>query len=302
MNLLSINNLSYRFSKNTKTLDDVSIHVPQGSIYGFLGPNGAGKTTTIRLLLGLLKKQEGEIKLFGKDFHQNRNEILGKVGSLIESPSIYAHLTAHENLRLYAKILSVGEDRITEVLNYVGLSDVRSKKAGKFSLGMKQRLGIAISLLHSPELLILDEPTNGLDPNGIIEIRNLLLNLNKEQGVTIFVSSHLLAEIEKMASHVGIIHHGKMIFEGTMTELKDQQKKESVFFEVDQPARAESIAIQYEVILTEGGIILPKGDKDRIADLNALLVQSGIRVFGISSANVDLEATFIKLVTDINEI
>lgn len=170
--------------------------VPKGSIYGFLGPNGAGKTTTLRLILGLLKRQTGSINVFNVPFDENRIEILNQTGSLIESPSLYSHLTAYENLNVLRKIYQCPESRINDVLELVGLSNTGKKKSGLFSLGMKQRLGIAIALLNNPALLILDEPTNGLDPNGILEIRELLKRINAESGITIVISSHLLSEIE----------------------------------------------------------------------------------------------------------
>lgn len=165
--------LTHQFSESEIVLNGLNIQVPKGSIYGFLGPNGAGKTTTLRLILGLLKKQKGNITIFDKSFETARIEILSSIGSLIESPSLYAHLTASENLSILQKVYQCPKERIKEVLGIVGLADTGKKKAGKFSLGMKQRLSIAMALLHNPNLLILDEPTNGLDPNGIIEIRGL---------------------------------------------------------------------------------------------------------------------------------
>jgi ABC-2 type transport system ATP-binding protein len=193
--------------------------VPRGSIFGFLGPNGAGKTTTLRLALGLLKKQQGEISLFGKPFHEDRLGILGRVGSLIESPSLYPQLTAAENLEVLRKVYRCPPRRIAEVLQLTGLEGTGKKKAGRFSLGMKQRLGIAIALLNEPALLVLDEPTNGLDPEGIVEMRHLLSSLNA-QGTTILISSHLLGEMEKLISHAAIIHQGKLLFQGTLADLR----------------------------------------------------------------------------------
>lgn len=201
-------------------LNEVDLRVPAGSIYGFLGPNGAGKTTTLRLVLGLLNLQQGEIRIFGKPFAAHRIEILSRVGSLIESPSVYAQLTATENLRVLQKVYRCPEERIGRVLQLVGLTDTGNKKAAKFSLGMKQRLGIAIALLNDPALLILDEPTNGLDPEGIIEMRALFRQL-QQQGVTILVSSHLLGEMEKLITHAGIIHKGRLLFQGTLEALRE---------------------------------------------------------------------------------
>jgi ABC-type multidrug transport system ATPase subunit len=210
--------LTHRFRSDT-VLRDLALAVPQGSIYGFLGPNGAGKTTTLKLLLGLLRRQQGSIQLFGLPLERNRVEILRRIGSSIESPSLYAHLTAWENLAIWRAAFGCSAERIPEVLRLTGLSDTGKKRAGQFSLGMKQRLGIAIALLHQPSLLILDEPTNGLDPHGIAEIRELLLRLNREQGTTIVISSHLLPEVERLITHAAILYRGELRFQGASSEL-----------------------------------------------------------------------------------
>ncbi len=181
--IIKTTSLNFSFAKGQKTLHDVNLEVPKGSIYGFLGPNGAGKTTTLRLLLGLLNNQEGSIEIFDKDFIKNRIEVLKHIGSLIEQPSLYGHLTATENLEIYRRIYGVQKSRAPQVLKMVGLEGTANKKAKQFSLGMKQRLSIAVALLHQPELLILDEPTNGLDPNGIIETRELIKKLNRKHGI-----------------------------------------------------------------------------------------------------------------------
>src|SRR5687767_14574926 len=202
--------LSYHYSRDVQTLHNINLLVERGSIYGFLGPNGSGKTTTLSLLLGLLKAQKGDIEMFGQHLHANREAILSKIGSLIETPSLYGHLTARENLEVYRNTYGASKARIEEVLEIVGLADTGKKVAKKFSLGMKQRLSIALALLPNPELLILDEPSNGLDPAGIIELRALVKALNKEHGMTILISSHILSEVEKMVSHLGIIYKGRM--------------------------------------------------------------------------------------------
>ncbi len=212
-------NLSKHFGQE-KAVSGLEMKIPKGEIYGFLGPNGAGKTTTIRMLLGLMKPDSGRIEIFQKDLKKERLNILGRVGSLVESPSYYPHLTAKENLEAMRKILGVPKQRIAEVLEIVRLTDAGDKKVKGFSLGMKQRLGIAASLLNNPELLILDEPTNGLDPSGIIEIRNLIKSLPSECGMTVLISSHLLSEIDQMATTVGIVTKGKMIFQDSIIQLK----------------------------------------------------------------------------------
>src|ERR1700712_2350567 len=217
--VISTNNLTFTFGNQT-VVKSLSLQVPEGSIYGFLGPNGAGKTTTIKLLLNLLKTQEGSIHIFEKELQSNRIEILSQIGSLIEQPAIYLHLSGKENLLNRALLLQVSEQRVDEMLKLVHLTDAAHKKAGKYSLGMKQRLGIALALLPDPQLLILDEPTNGLDPNGIIEVRELLIRLVTQHNKTVFISSHLLAEGERMATHVGIINFGELLFQGSIGELQ----------------------------------------------------------------------------------
>jgi len=222
--IIKTKNLCFSYVKHKKDISALNLEVPKGSVYGFLGPNGSGKTTTIRLLLGLLKKQEGEVFLFGNSFNKNRLKNLGNIGALIESPSLYEHLNAKENLQVAGRYRrNIPKERIDEVLEIVKLSHTKKKKVKAFSLGMKQRLGLAISLLNKPELLILDEPTNGLDPKGIIEMRTLIKELNEQYGTTIFISSHLLSEIEKTCSHVGIIRDGKMLFQDTVKALKGSQ-------------------------------------------------------------------------------
>jgi ABC-type multidrug transport system ATPase subunit len=290
--------LSHQFFNGDRALDQVNLRVREGSIYGFLGPNGAGKTTTLRLLLGLLKKQKGEIRVFGKSFDEHRIEILQNIGSLIESPSMYSHLTAVENLTVWQKIYQCPKNRIPEVLKLVGLADTGRKKAGQFSLGMKQRLGIAAALLHSPTLLVLDEPTNGLDPGGIIEMRELLRTLNKNEGITIVISSHLLPEIEKLVTDIGIINKGKMLFEGPLDELMRRQQEASYLaFETNNNTAAlQLIQSQHiEAHLKDENIILPQLPKPVIARLNQALVQQNIEVYGIATMTKDLESIFMNL-------
>ncbi len=222
--IIKTENLGFSYAKNRKDIKNLSLKVPKGSIYGFLGPNGSGKTTTIRLLLGLLKKNEGVIELFDKTIEKSRIENLGKIGALIENPSLYGNLNALENLKIAANYRgNISKERIEEVLEIVKLSYAKHKKVKAYSLGMKQRLGLAISLLSEPSLLILDEPTNGLDPKGIIEMRELIKELNQNHGTTIFISSHLLSEIEKTCTHVGIIREGEMLFQDTVKALQESQ-------------------------------------------------------------------------------
>jgi ABC-type multidrug transport system ATPase subunit len=298
MYCIETSKLSYCFSNKEKVLDEINLQVPEGSIYGFLGPNGAGKTTTLRLILGLLKKQKGEIQVFGKSLDANRTEILARLGSLIESPSLYSHLNATENLEVMRRIYGCAPERIAEVLQKVGLSDTGKKKAGAFSLGMKQRLSIAMALLPDPALLILDEPTNGLDPNGIQEMRALLRKLNQEEKMTILVSSHLLSEVEKVVSHVGIIHKGKMMFQGTLAELMSKQE-ESSFIHLDTSNNGKALGL-----LNESGIAaraankyiqVPALPKEQIARVNKQLCAAGLDVYEISWVKNDLETIFMDI-------
>lgn len=292
--------LNYSYAAGTPTLQQVNLVVPKGSIYGFLGPNGAGKTTTLRLLLGLLKNQQGSLEIFGQKFPGQRLNILSRIGSLIEQPSLYGHLTATENLEIYRRIYQVDQSRISTVLRLVGLQDTGRKKARQFSLGMKQRLSIAIALLHQPELLILDEPTNGLDPNGIIETRELIKKLNREHNTTVLVSSHILNEVERMATHVGIIHKGKMLFQGTLPELQQMKTKQAALeIETADNARAASLLVsQYAVQETETQLVLPYQSKEETAAINRQLVQAGIDVYAIHARQNDLEQLFIDITSN----
>jgi len=203
------------------SVDRLDLRVPEGSVYGFLGPNGAGKSTTLKMLLGLIKPDGGNITIFGKPFPEARIEILRQIGSLVESPSYYGHLSGYQNMKIAATLLGASESRIAETLELVRLTDQADKAVRKYSLGMKQRLAIAMAILHRPKLLILDEPTNGLDPSGIQEIRGLITSMPKMYGMTVLVSSHLLYEIEQVADHVGIINEGKLIYQGSLSSLKE---------------------------------------------------------------------------------
>ena len=296
MNIIETNNLTHRFSEKEIVLNDIAIQVPEGSIYGFLGPNGAGKTTTLKLILGLLKKQQGTISVFGKPFNENRIEILKNIGSLIEAPSLYAHLTARENLLIWQKVYQCPKERINEVLQIVGLENTGKKKAGKFSLGMKQRLSIAVALLHKPSLLILDEPTNGLDPSGIIEMRQLLIKINQEEKVTIVISSHLLMEIEKLVTHIGIINKGTIVFQGTLEELHLKQSS-YVVFDTNNLEGTTELMNKHNLspITLNGQVSLATTDKVIISKINAELVNHNIEVYEISIAKNDLESIFIDL-------
>lgn len=289
--------LDYTFRSGQPILRQLNLQVPESSIYGFLGPNGAGKTTTLRLILGLLKNQKGDIKIFGESIATHRIPIMKKIGALIESPSVYLHLTGKENLELFRLSSGCPRNRIDEALRTVGLTDAAGKKAGAYSLGMKQRLAIAVALLNDPQLLILDEPTNGLDPSGIIETRELIKALNKEQGKTILVSSHLLTEMEKMATHIGIIHKGALLFQGSMQELQRlQANKALITVEVNDAKKAAALLKGFPVQQVNGTqFSVSFESRERTAQLNKALVEQGIDVYQVSVAQNDLENLFVQI-------
>ncbi|MBK0379582.1 ABC transporter ATP-binding protein [Mucilaginibacter segetis] len=289
-------NLSFSFGSQ-QVVKSLSLQVPEGCIYGFLGPNGAGKTTTIKMLLNLLQTEEGSIYIFEQELQKNRIKILSQIGSLIEQPAIYHHLTGKENLLNRAMLLQVNEDRVDEMLKLVKLSNAANKKAGQYSLGMKQRLGIALALLNDPKLLILDEPTNGLDPNGIIEIRELLMRLVKEHQKTVFISSHLLGEIERMATHVGIINNGEMLFQGSIKDLESISQPQ-IYIETDNSVDAANLLKRngYEVSdINNQSLFVPFVSKQQMGEVNALLNQHSIMVFSISKQHKDLENLFLSI-------
>jgi len=223
--IIEVNHLSKKFNE-IQAVDGLSFTVEQGDVYGFLGQNGAGKSTSIRMLLTLVKPSAGQIRIFGKDLATNRHEILMQVGAVIEKPDLYKYLSAYDNLAIFAKMSGIKPDRkiLLEQLKMVGLAERVDSKVKTFSQGMKQRLGIAVALVHNPQLIILDEPTNGLDPQGIADMRNLIIRLSREMGKTIVVSSHLLSEIELVANRMLIINKGKKIVEGKVSELLDPSK------------------------------------------------------------------------------
>lgn len=282
-------------------LHDLNLQVPAGSIYGFLGANGAGKTTTLRLVLGLLRTQEGQVLIRGESLAENRLGLLRQVGAMIESPSLYGHLSATDNLRVLREIYQCPESRVAEVLRLVGLADTGRKKTARFSLGMRQRLSIAMALLHEPGLLVLDEPTNGLDPNGMIEVRELLQELNRRQGTTIVVSSHILGEIEKLVSHVGIIHRGRLLFQGTLGELHQARAaRRRLLLATGDPERLWTMLVSRGLAAERDadGISVPALEPAGIAALVRDLVAAGIDVHEVSQRRNDLEGIFIEMITD----
>ncbi|MGG2056924.1 ABC transporter ATP-binding protein [Lysinibacillus pakistanensis] len=295
--IVQTENLSKSFGKE-QAVSNINLKIRKGEIYGFLGPNGAGKTTTIRMLLGLMKPSSGTIKIFQKDVTKDRINILAKVGSLVENPSYYPHLTAYENLEALRKILGVPKSRIDEVLAIVRLKDAANKKVKGFSLGMKQRLGIAASLLHNPELLILDEPTNGLDPSGIIEIRNLIKRLPAEYGMTIIISSHLLSEIDQMATQVGIVSKGKMIFQDSIEAMR-KSAQPKIFIKVSDAEKGWRSLVAHGIKAEhkEGLISLDECSDEKVAHIVQILVQEGILIYRVEEEKRSLEDIFLQMTT-----
>ncbi|MES2417912.1 MAG: ATP-binding cassette domain-containing protein [Bacteroidota bacterium] len=287
--------LTYNFGAQT-VVKNLALQVPTGSIYGFLGPNGAGKTTTIKILLNLLKSPTDQVFIFGQDINTHRIASLKRIGALVEQPAIYGHLTGKENLINRCLLLGIKKSKSVEMLEIVGLTAAANKKAGKYSLGMKQRLGIALALVSDPELLLLDEPTNGLDPNGIIEIRNLMIDLVTNHDKTILVSSHLLAEIERTATHVGIINKGELLFQGTINDLHSLSKP-TIKIETDNQEQAILLLKdKAEITHKEGNTLtLAFQNKEDMGNINTLLVQNGIKVYSIGMERKDLENLFLDI-------
>ncbi|MCM3342423.1 ABC transporter ATP-binding protein [Paenibacillus sp. MER TA 81-3] len=283
-----------------KAVDNLHMTVEQGQIYGFLGQNGAGKTTTIRMLLGLIKPTQGQIEIFGENMLTKQKEILRRVGSIVEFSGFYENLTARENLLINAKLMGVHKkNAIEEALEIVGLQNEPAKLVGKYSLGMKQRLGIARAILHHPELLILDEPTNGLDPIGIKEIRKLITSLAEERKITILISSHILSEVEQLADQIGIIHQGKLLEEISFAELRTRNRK-FLEFQVSNDNKAAMLLEQhfdiFDYEVHDDGKIRVYSHIGQQGKINKMLVEHDIEVSRIALSEDRLEDYFIKLI------
>jgi len=281
-------------------VNGVSLDIPQHSVYGFLGPNGAGKTTTIRMLLGLLKPTAGEVHLFGSPFQANRSALLARIGSLVEMPSLYPHLTGRENLEVIRRMLALGSDSISRVLAVVDLEKDAGRLVREYSLGMKQRLGLAQAMLGSPELLILDEPTNGLDPAGILEMRELLRRMPKEHGITVFLSSHLLNEVEQIATHISIINKGVLLFQGKPGKLQ-KQRHQHLSVEVDNPDKALTLLTKNGWKAEKDGDLhlhVQASDKTDAGKVSDLIVRNNLTLYHLSLAQSSLEDLFLELTSD----
>ena len=296
MNIIETHDLCKQYG-NALRVAHLDLDVPEGSVYGFLGPNGAGKSTTLKMILGLVRPTAGDIRVLGKKMDgQNRLAVLRQVGSLIESPSYYGHLTGEENLRIVQTLRGVPEKNIREVLQIVRLDGQRGKKVAHYSLGMKQRLGLAAALLGYPKLLILDEPTNGLDPAGIQEMRELIRSLPGRFGMTVVVSSHLLSEIDQMADHVAIIREGELVFQDTLEALHGRSRHHLALRTTNNAvARAvlqeKSVPCQEE----EGYLILPILSDEIAAQLTRLLGARNLGVIRLEERQKSLEDIFLEL-------
>ena len=296
MNIVQTTGLCKQYGQSMR-VRDLNLSVPEGCIYGFLGPNGAGKSTTLKMILGLVHPTAGQISVFGKAVNQqNRLDILKQVGSLIESPSYYGHLTGEENLRIVQTLRDVPERDVRQVLEIVRLQNQKDKKVAHYSLGMKQRLGIAAALLGFPKLLILDEPTNGLDPAGIQEMRELICSLPERFGMTVIVSSHLLSEIDQIADVVGIIREGELVFQDRLSVLHTRSRHELLLRTTDNQAAAALLASQGLPCRQEGNYLTLSMLKDpQAARLSRLLCQNGLDLIRMEERQTSLEDIFLEL-------
>lgn len=296
MNIIETHDLCKQYG-NALRVAHLDLNVPEGSVYGFLGPNGAGKSTTLKMILGLVQPTAGSIRVLGKQMNRtNRLAVLRQVGSLIESPSYYGHLTGEENLRIVQTLRGVPEKSIREVLQIVRLDGQRGKKVAHYSLGMKQRLGLAAALLGYPRLLILDEPTNGLDPAGIQEMRELIRSLPGRFGMTVVVSSHLLSEIDQMADHVAIIREGELVFQDSL-EVLHRHSRHHLALRTSNNAVARSLLAGQSVTCREeeGYLILPILPDETAAQLTRFLAENRLGVVRLEERQKSLEDIFLEL-------
>ena len=300
--IIEINSLTKNF-KDLRAVNSLNLNVFEGDVFGFLGPNGAGKSTTIRMLLSLIKPTEGSIKLFGKTLEKNRIEILKRIGAIVEKPDFYGYLSAYKNLEILGKISGkeISKNRIMEVLELVGLSKRYKSKVKTFSHGMKQRLGLGQALLHDPDLIILDEPTTGLDPQGMKEIRDLILHLSKEKKKTIFLSSHILHEVELVANRMIIINKGTTKVEGLVNDLLNA-KKLKVSFEVNDEEKTNNLLMQSgwkdNIEYNAKTVFMFSLENNEIAQLNKYLVENGIAVSAVIPTR-SLEDYFLKITDEV---
>ena len=298
MAVLQLRNVTKKIGRRT-IVDHLSLDVPKGEVFGFLGPNGAGKTTTIRMIVGLIRMSEGEVYVNGVSVRRNFEEAMSRVGAIVENPEMYKYLTGYQNLVHYARMhKGVTKQRIDEVVELVGLKNRIHEKVKRYSLGMRQRLGVAQAILHKPSVLILDEPTNGLDPAGIRELRDYLRNLAENEGIAVVVSSHLLSEMELMCDRVAIIQAGKLIDVRSLKEMKSQTTAHNVFFEVSDPEHVRTL-LAAEMGLTDmivqGDGIEIRIEREQIPELTEWFVRQGVKIYGIRSISQSLEEQFLEM-------
>src|SRR5678815_2402797 len=294
--LIETRGLTRRFGSQ-RAVDDLNLLVPAAGVYGFLGPNGAGKTTAIRMLLGLIRPNAGVVRLFSESLNCNHHLLLRRVGALVESPSLYPHLTGRENLEVTRRLLGSARNLIELALATVKLTKDADRRVHEYSLGMRQRLGLALALLNNPDLLILDEPTNGLDPAGIHEMRDLIRRLPDEFGVTVFLSSHLLGEVEQIATHIGIINEGSLVFQGTLIELQSKQQTQLTVGVKQLDAATEFLVNTGWNVQRCVDDLLNVSTKapDDAVRINKLLVDHGLDVFHLAVSQRSLEDIFLSL-------
>ncbi|MBT2733777.1 ABC transporter ATP-binding protein [Bacillus sp. ISL-7] len=298
--IISLSHVTKRIGRTT-IIDDLTFDVPQGEIFGFLGPNGAGKTTTIRMIVGLMSITKGQILIKGKNIKTEFEQAIRHVGAIVESPEMYKYLSGYHNLVHYARMVpGVTKERIDEVVSLVKLENRIHDKVKKYSLGMRQRLGVAQALLHRPSLLILDEPTNGLDPAGIRELRDYLRHLTRTEGITVIVSSHLLSEMELMCDRVAILQQGKLVHVMPVQHFTQGNDQVQTYLIQAQPAEQALVTMRQmdgvqEVKLAQEGIIEVTTEREHIPDILAGLMQNHIRIYGVQMVSQSLEDRFLAI-------
>ena len=295
--VLELNNVS-KYFKKTKVINSINLTVQEGEIFGFLGPNGAGKTTKRKMILGLLSIDEGNIKINGYDVKNDFEKAMEYIGGIVENPDLYGYMSGYNNLKLHARMRNVTKSRIDEVVKLVNLSSRINDKVSKYSLGMKQRLGLAVTLLHSPKILILDEPTNGLDPAGIKDFRTIIQNISKEDKIAVFVSSHILSEMQAMCNKIAVLDKGTIIDVENLSESESHQEKDLLNYSlnVDNISKAEKIITSIvDDIKIENNYIKLLATKDSMAQIINNLVKVNIKVYSASRKEKTLEDTFFDV-------
>ena len=295
-NAIHIKGLNFGYNSSELVIKNLNLSVPNGSIYGFLGANGAGKTTTLKMILRLIKSYKGDISIFGLHTQSSYPQYLKEIGSLIESPSFYGHLSAANNLKIWSNYFQADHKRIPHVLKLVDLTAATNKKTELFSTGMKQRLGLAAALLHDPQLLILDEPTNGLDPMGIIDLRKVISRLSSE-GKTIMLSSHILSEVERIVTHLGILKDGDLIFEGTIDQLHGQRNQNiELTIQVDNPKMVIELMPENDLkVNSEKHIMVILNEKEDIPDFIKNMIKHNIKIYEVKQNSKNLEDMFLSI-------